>query len=288
MKSIVEYQDYRSFMRDFYEERKRSSAFTWREFAKLAGFASSGYLKLVCDGKTRLSQVGAEKVAVAMELTGFQIEYFCRMVEFCDGTTDVQKQKAFVRMQKLAADNKVRILGGEFYSYFSNWINPALRELAPIMPGAKPIDMARVLCPSVPAADVRYSLDLMIQMGLLKKTVNKKGEIVYQQEDSGLNPEFNPDQKAALNVAMRALQKKYARIASDSLEEFPPSERHLSGKTVGLDRKAYERIVAEIADFHKRIENILLDVKEYDRVYRLSMQLFPLSRDLKGKDDGND
>lgn len=285
MKAIVEYQNYRSYMRDFYEERKRSSAFTWREFTKLAGFASSGYLKLVCDGKTRLSRVGAEKVAKAMNLAGYQAEYFCRMVDFCDSTSDVQKQKAYAEMQKLAADNKVRILGDEFYSYFSNWINPALRELAPIMPGAKPIDMARVLCPSVPAADVRYSLDLMAQMGLLKKTVNRRGELVYKQEDNGLNPDFNPDQKAALNVAMRSLQKKYARIAADSLEEFPPSERHLSGKTVGLDKNAYDRIVAEIMDFHKRVENILQDVKEYDRVYRLSMQLFPLSRDLRSEDD---
>lgn len=61
MKPIVEYLDYRMYMREFYEERKRTSAFTWREFSKLAGFSSSGYLKLVCDGKTRLCSAGAEK-----------------------------------------------------------------------------------------------------------------------------------------------------------------------------------------------------------------------------------
>lgn len=68
MKPIFEYRDYREYMRDFYEERKRCSAFTWREFAKLAGFSSSGYLKLVCDGKTRLSLAGIPQVASAMNL----------------------------------------------------------------------------------------------------------------------------------------------------------------------------------------------------------------------------
>ena len=68
MKPITEYNDYRLYMRDFYEERKRVSYFTWREFASLAGFVSPTYLKLVCDGKTRLSKPGIDKVARAMKL----------------------------------------------------------------------------------------------------------------------------------------------------------------------------------------------------------------------------
>ena len=52
MRPITEYQDYREYMRDFYAERKRSSYFTWRKFASLAGFTSPAYLKLVSDGKT--------------------------------------------------------------------------------------------------------------------------------------------------------------------------------------------------------------------------------------------
>jgi uncharacterized protein (TIGR02147 family) len=58
MKSVIEYKDYREYVLDYYRERKRTSAFTWREFAKIAGFASGSYLKLVCDGKTRLRQWG--------------------------------------------------------------------------------------------------------------------------------------------------------------------------------------------------------------------------------------
>lgn len=38
MKSIINYLDYRCYMRDFYEEQKKLSDFSWRKFAKLAGF----------------------------------------------------------------------------------------------------------------------------------------------------------------------------------------------------------------------------------------------------------
>lgn len=284
MKPIVEYLDYRSYMLEFYAERKRTSAFTWREFSKLSGFASSGYLKLVCDGKTRLRGEGAASVAKAMGLAGYQAEYFCRMVEFCDASSNEDKQAAYCEMQRLANDNKVRILGGESFSYFSHWINPALRELAPIMPGAKPLEMAHMLRPSVPAADVRYSLDQMVQMGLLKK-IETAGVVSYQQTDVGINAASNPDQKAALNVAMRSMQKQFCRIAADSLDEFDGSERSLSGMTVGIDRETYERIVREIAAFRKKLESIVSEVKDYDRVYRVNLQMFPLTRKLEEKDE---
>ena len=36
VKDIIEYTDYRKFIQDYYDERKRCSAFSWREFAQAA------------------------------------------------------------------------------------------------------------------------------------------------------------------------------------------------------------------------------------------------------------
>lgn len=56
MKSILEYLDYRKFMQDFYSEKKRTSAFSWRDFAARAGYSSPVYLKLVSEGKNGLNR----------------------------------------------------------------------------------------------------------------------------------------------------------------------------------------------------------------------------------------
>ena len=92
MKPIVEYKDYRAYIADFYEERKRTSAFTWREFAKNAGFASPVFLKLVCDGKSSLSRVTMNRVALAMGLVGYEVEYFEAMVNFGNAQKDGDKK----------------------------------------------------------------------------------------------------------------------------------------------------------------------------------------------------
>ena len=85
-------------MQDYYDERKRVSSFSWREFARIAGFTSPTYLKLVCEKKTRLSSVGAEKVGAAMRLVGYELDYFKLMVECCHAKTEDDRKIAFEAM----------------------------------------------------------------------------------------------------------------------------------------------------------------------------------------------
>ena len=91
MKPIIEYQDYHLFIRDYYDDRKRRSYFSWREFAKLAGFASSTYLRLVSEGKSNLSRVTMDRMVGAMELVGYEVPYFKAMVNFCNAKNETAK-----------------------------------------------------------------------------------------------------------------------------------------------------------------------------------------------------
>lgn len=269
MKTIFEYRDYREYVRDFYESRKKCSAFTWREFAKLAGFSSSGFLKLVCDGKTRLSKVGVEKVLHAMNLSDAQAEYFRAMVEFCDSQQPDVRRTSFERMMKIASENRVEFLEAKSFAYFSSWANPALRELAPIMKGATPLEMGHTLVPAISAAEARESLELQESLGLLKK--DECGN--YVQTSGGVS-----SSREVVSATVVNMQKQYAHLAADALERYSREYRHISGMTMGLDREAYERLAAELDAFRKKVAEIVSNVKSYDRVYRMNLQLFPLSK----------
>ena len=98
MPPITDYLDYRIFLHDYYEEQKAISSFSWRSFSKLAGFSSSAYLKLVCDGKTRLSKVGAVRVAAGLKFSKIQTEYFCTLVHYCDSDNAVEKKADLKRL----------------------------------------------------------------------------------------------------------------------------------------------------------------------------------------------
>lgn len=274
MRPIVEYNDYRIYMADFYEERKRTSAFTWREFARIAGFTSPSYLKLVCDGKSSLSRVTMNRVAVAMGLVGYEIDYFEAMVNFVNAQKDDVKKEYLDKMAAISAANKVRLIDENAFEYYESWRNPVVRELAPMMPGAMPGEIAKKCCQTVSAQEVRKSLNFLENAGFLKQT----RENVYEQTDKAV-----AGSKEALPFAIRMMHREMGRLGIESIDRFNAEERHVAGVTLGVNREGYEEIVKELEACRKKIISIAASCGKLDQVYRLNLQFFPLSKKVKGK-----
>ena len=271
MKPIIDYIDFRQYMLDYYEDRKRRSAFSWREFSKITGFSSSSYMKVVCDGKSKLSRLGVERVADAMGLTGFEKEYFRAMVKFGQAEEEGAKKSAYESMLAIAKDHKVRVLQGDLFEFYDSWRNPVIRELAPLMPGATPGEIAKKCYPEVSAAEVRQSLDFLSRTGLLKKSIDG------QLEQAETSVTGTPD---ATRLALRGMHRQMSKLATPALD-LPREERNFSGVTMGLSRDTYERIVKELDECRRKVIAIASEDKNIDQVYRLNLQLFPLTRNVK-------
>ena len=167
MKGILEYTSYRRYIADYYAEKKAKSAFTWQDFTKAAGFTSTVYLKYVSDGYFNLSDAATKRVAAAMNLTEFEQEYFYEMVRFDRAKTDAEKKAIFKKMLSIAESHKAKILEGDSFRYFDSWKNPVIRELAPAMPGAKPLALAHACRPKITAAEVSETLNFLVKANLL-------------------------------------------------------------------------------------------------------------------------
>ncbi len=267
MKPITEYQDYRQLMRDFYEERKKS-AYTWREFSKAAGFSSPSYLKLVCDGKSSLSRVGVPCVAAAMDLSGFEYDYFALLVDFGNAKDDEKKRVIFAEMNRIAKEHKVRVLEADTFAYYESAVNSIVRELAPLMPGALPGEISRKIKHAFTAQQVRDSLALLTKSGLLKEV----GANTYQQTDKAISGSTE-----AIPLAIRSMNREMIDIARESIDKVDASERNISGVTMGIDEETFLQISEEVNAFRKRIVALANKCDHIDQVYRLNLQLFPLS-----------
>lgn len=269
MKDVFEYTGYRQYIADFYAERKVKSAFTWREFARMAGFSSSVHLKYVSEGRFNLGEEAVERVAKAMGLGGNRLEYFRAMVEFDHAVTDNIKKEIFDRMLSIAKQSNAKVIEGDAFRYFDSWKNPVLRELAPAMPGAKPLALAKACRPKVTAAEVSESLNFLVKANLLLKDANGN----YVQTDKFVTT--GPMEAAP--VAIRGLHRQMGEIALDTIEGVPQNERHFSGVTLGITRNAYDKIVAELDACRRKIIEIATAEDETDEVYRLNLQFFPMT-----------
>lgn len=273
MKPVMEYQNYRLYVRDFYTERKTRSGFTWRDFAKAAGYSSPVFLKLVCDGKTNLSDVGIERVAQAMGLVGTELQYFRTLVLFNQEKDSAKKKVLFKELRTIAKDNSMALVGEDQYDYYESWVNPVIREIAPQMPGATPAQLADQLSFDTQTAEVKKALALLQKVGLLTKNDNGYEQSAKLVSTGNLE---------VAKLSVREMHRQMGELAVRSLDEVPVKERDISGLTMGISEDSFYRITKEIEEFRRRITAIAMQDPEESRVYRLNVQLFPLTKGLKG------
>jgi uncharacterized protein (TIGR02147 family) len=175
-------------------------------------------------------------------------------------------------MRKLARENNREIIGEDQYDYFQSWQNPVLREMAPNMPGATPAQMAGKLAFDGETANVKKSLALLQKTGLLEK--DAKG--AFKQNSKAIST-GNLD---VASLSVREMHRQMGELAVRALDEIPVKERDISGLTLGLSEEAFQRVSMEIEAFRRRIAAIALEDSHTDKVYRLNMQLFPLTKNF--------
>ena len=272
MPSVFAYSDYRAFMRDAFAEKKASSRFSWREFAKRAGYASPVFLKLVSEEKSSLSKEGTERVGLALGLTDKEQDFFRLLVAFTHEDKNEKKQKLFKEMQSIAALCKNKVIDANLYDYYKEWYHSVIRELAPNV--SSEAEISKLLSPKVALPQVKASIRLLLNLGLLKKENGK-----YIQTDKNLTSGDNIN-----SMAIRKHHENMGKLAVDALEAVSKEERDISGITMGLSKEGFAAIKVELANFRRKVKEIVAQSESEDEsVYRINLQLFPLSKSKEKK-----
>lgn len=276
MNQILQYQDYRRFLQDFYDWKKRTSAFSWRDYSKMCGFISPVFMKQVCEGKSNLGKNATVKVADAFGFVGVERDYFFNLVMYAQAKNDGKKRFAFAEMQSIAKANKVHHIGAESFRYYDSWVHPVIRELAPAMPGAMPKEIAKKCIHEVSAREVKESIDFQVEAGILKLT----GESTYAQTDKILAGDTQ-----SISLAVRSMNRQMANFAIDAIDRFSVDERFVSGITMGVSNDAYGKIIEVLRKCREEVQSIILSDDKTEQVLRLNLQLFPLTKKIEGAED---
>ena len=270
MKPVTEYMDYRRYIRDYYAERK-AVGFSWNAFAASAGLSSPVFLQYVCEGRKNLSEKTAARVAKAMGLVGYDVEFFGLLVAYGNAKDEPAKKKALERISAFAETHKVRVTGADEYEFFKSWKNSVVREIAPALPGATHKQLSIASRRRIPTAEIAKILDFLLQSGYLE--IDENG--CYHQVNRSLK--MSGEQNTIRKSVARDLQRQMTELALDALENETAENRNMTGLTLGITRDKYAQIVAELAECRRRIVAIAASDDSTEEVYRLNMQLFPLT-----------
>jgi len=127
--NVFRYLDYRKYLRDYYEERKRLGRISYRSFAQRAKLGSPNYLKLVIDGERNLTPAMAARFARACGLAGKAHEFFLELVEFTHAKSLEERAARYSGLKRFAQYREARRLDLAQDAYHSQCYLPAISEL---------------------------------------------------------------------------------------------------------------------------------------------------------------
>jgi uncharacterized protein (TIGR02147 family) len=281
MKSIFEYTNYRTYLKDLYKEKKRSQKLTYRKFAELAGMNSSSWLLLLIKGQKNLTPDSAIRISRALGHSNAETEYFENLVSFNQAKTVESRNYHYLRLRQvkkgLQAKGKldIRFIAEDQYEYYNKWYHPVVRSLVSKIPFKDNYGLlAKQLVPAISAGQAKQSVALLTRLGLIRKKPSGK----WEQCDAVISTGDEVDSLNVINYHKQTLKK-----AEAVFDHCTKEQRDISGLTIGIGEKDFQRIKKKVQAFRKEIMKIAQASKAADRVYQLNTQLFPMAIVNQGK-----
>lgn len=265
---VFKYLDYRAFLADFYEAKKRRG-FSYRAFSRASGLGAPNYLKTVIAGKRNLTPMMAERFAETCGLAGDAAAYFQHLVEFNQAKTAAARNRSYERLTGFRRYRQVQKLELAHAAYHSTWYLPAIRELCASPAFREDYDwLAAVLRPAIKPNEAKHAIDLLLDLGLIERDAN--GRLRQGTPVVSTGPQTR-------HMNIRNYHVEMLRCAARAIEAVPAKERDISSLTLCLSPEGLERFKKRIAEFQRELLDLAEQETERSQAVQVNFQLFPLS-----------
>jgi|WetSurMetagenome_2_1015567.scaffolds.fasta_scaffold01519_9 uncharacterized protein (TIGR02147 family) len=276
MPGVFQYQDYRRFLADYYEEQKASGTnFSYRNFSRKAGFSSKSFVFNVINGKKNLSRASVVKMCAAMRLGKNEAAYFENLVYFNQAGNFTERNFYFEKLNAIlpntAAASRARKLRRDQYEFYATWYHAVVRSLIDLFPRVSNdyAALAGLVYPAIRPKQAQKSVELLLRLGLITKQTDGTYRISDKRLTTG---------EDVRSLAVQRFHAETMKLAAQAVKSLPKDKRNISGLTIGVSRPAYDKVRELMYDCQKKIMDVADNDEKADRVYQVNFHLFPVSK----------
>ena len=269
--SVFSYLDFREYLRDVFQENKEKNRFfTHRYFAKLAGLGSYSYLRMVIKGERNLTTNSVNKIVRALKLNKKESAYFENLAYFNQSTTDKDKDLYFDRLVKLKPRDQIKEVDPDKYEYFTKRYFVTIREMVALPNFTEDYEwIAKSLYCNVTTADVEHAVSVLIRLGLLGR--DEKNVLCHTNTTLKTMPMIE-------SIELYNYNRSLLNEAKEALISLPDDLIDISSMTIPIPKNSLADIRNLIAGFREELADyICKGSNEYDEVYQMNLQFFPLT-----------
>jgi uncharacterized protein (TIGR02147 family) len=273
--SIFDYLDYREYLKDHYEACKaRNSFFSFRYIAAKTGLDSSFYVK-VLQKQMHLSIKSLPRLIDFLNLNKKESDYFTLLVRFNRAHNKDEMKLYFERIIEFR-ELRTNTLDAHKYEYFSKWYHVAIRELLNFYRfDGDYKSLAAKLNPPISEAKARKSIELLVKIGLVKKSDN--GAYVLTDQFITTGESWN-------SIAIENFQREMLHLAEESITTIPKKDRETSTVTVSVSWPCFKAMKERLREFRKELLEMARIERDPDGVFQINFQIFPLTSTDRSED----
>ncbi len=273
MASVLEYRDYRDYLRIRLKELKASdSKYTYRYIASELGLKSAGHVTQMVKGSSRISGKVMPLILKLLKLTRREESYFKLLVEYGQAAGMDDKRALLAKISRFSGERAVKV-SREQYEFYQKWYYAAIRDILAIYPfDGDYRKLAHMVEPSVSPTEARSAIRILERLQLINRDENG----VWRASSSVLSLDLAEDS----TVVLSGFASQMIDRASYALNRLPKSERTISWAGFSASLEAFRLIQDEIRQFRRRVMEIIRGDQKPSRVYHLNIHCFPLSKKL--------
>jgi len=272
MVNIFEYQNYRLYLKDYYNDQKNAKKyFSYRYFSKKAGINASAFLYYVINGKRNLTKSSIGKISTAIGHSKEENDFFENLVFFNQARTIAEKVTFYSRIVECKKPLDMKIVDKDQYEYYATWHHSVMREIACMADFKDDFGLlGSYLTPAITAKEARSSLSLLERLGLVERDDDGR----YHQTDAIIGA------KTAGRDAfvIEKFQIEMLDLAKRSFDVVPRAERLSASTTFSISKDTFELFKIRTREFRKELLEIAKLDTEADSVYQFTFNLFPVAR----------
>lgn len=270
MPDIYQFSDYRKYLKQLLEEKKKENRqFSHRAVLQKMGISSTGFLANVLSGRKNLTPDQVQKLAAILKMKAGEARYFECLVLFNQARSLEDKN---AQMKRMVANQKVetKTLSRKHLNLFSKWHYVVLREMLYFHRLKDDYrTAARMLQPSITAEEMERAVKELEALDF----VARDAEGVYRQKDASVTTGNEIRSLQVQNFQMETLE-----LAKVALDRLPMAERDISCMTLTLSQDSFEQVKTEIQAFRKRLSAIAVADERADQVFQANIQFFPVTK----------
>lgn len=265
---IFEYDDYRAFLRDYFEIRKKEQPqFSQRLFSRKAGFKAHNFCTMIVNGTRNCSFESIQKIAHAIGLRGPAATFFENLVFLNQASTIEDKELYFNRVKTVGKKTLFYQVNENQFFFYEKWYYPVIRELMVLADWKNDFQLlSQMVRPAISSAEAKDAVERILESGL----------VTYENEQYTLSNKFITSENVPAYIKKK-VRRDVLLKGIESIDTIAPEEKYAAYSTLSMSKDLYAMVREVLDETRAKILAMVAEDSNPDDIYEVVLQAFPVS-----------